>query len=622
MFKKNVTMIALMICAFLAASVSLYAGKERLKQESQKVLTDELEAQAMAKLKDIQIANQTGNTDQSVLAPGDTVFFTIRDFSMNTNMGRKIAVTADGGIHTIAQVQDEGATTYNMQYHFIDPVLGSFGALDVDAAQVGLRSGRIMNGPGGEAWISLHDHVDNQMYLYKDAGVGFYSFTGTFIANGRFASADYKDGGNTWVTTNDADGNFEVDNFYYSTDGGATWPLGTMFELPRPDTATYQVVPGGVEIYPEFNPANPAELTVAATSEESGNGTGPFGSLFIATTTDLSQSWTNEELYRKGELLSNLSYYLINNFSQASTAYTSNGTLHMAFNGYGIQTDGTTELSNIFPIGYWNSNMSSFHNEAKVLTGPAFMNGSVAAQIVGLYPGNEIGCSKPGVSVTNADAPHPNMVAVIWAQPEIVDDTTVVTATNPDGSISAFMATDIWCAVSPDNGVSWLEPFYASGTPQKSDLLPSIAKNITYDAVANKYYIDFVYLHDKVPGSFVFGESDPTPAAAWVYDRVELPVVGIENPGTSVASGFELSQNYPNPFNPTTTIAYSLKQAADVALEVFNVTGQKVATLAEGRQPAGQYDVNFDAADFASGIYFYTLKANGQSLTRKMVLMK
>ncbi|MCB0313223.1 MAG: T9SS type A sorting domain-containing protein, partial [Calditrichaeota bacterium] len=90
----------------------------------------------------------------------------------------------------------------------------------------------------------------------------------------------------------------------------------------------------------------------------------------------------------------------------------------------------------------------------------------------------------------------------------------------------------------------------------------------------------------------------------------------------SVASGFELSQNYPNPFNPSTTIAYNLKQAADVTLEVFNVTGQKVATLANGRKPAGQYEVNFDAADIASGIYFYTLNANGQSLTRKMVLMK
>jgi hypothetical protein len=314
MFKKNVTIAFLMLSIFFAATASLYAGKEKLKTHAQKILTDELEARAMGKMKDVQLPDNSSHLAKGAVAPGDTLFFTIRDFSMNTNMGRKIAVTAEGHIHSIAQVQEEGATTYNMQYHFVDAVLGSFGALDVDAAQVGLRSGRIMNSPDGIAWISLHDHVDNQTYLYKDAGQGFYSFTGTFIAPGRFASADYKDGGNTWVTTNDADGNFEVDNFYYSTDGGATWPLGTLFELPKPDTATYQVEIGGVEIYPEFNPANPTELTVAATSQEVGNGTGPFGSLFIAATTDLSQSWTVEELYRKGELLADQSYYLVNNF--------------------------------------------------------------------------------------------------------------------------------------------------------------------------------------------------------------------------------------------------------------------------------------------------------------------
>ena len=132
-------------------------------------------------------------------------------------------------------------------------------------------------------------------------------------------------------------------------------------------------------------------------------------------------------------------------------------------------------------------------------------------------------------------------------------------------------------------------------------------------------------MYDKVPGSFVFGQNEATPPAAWIYDRYDITAhipVGAIDPGVSVASGFELSQNYPNPFNPSTTIAYNLKQAADVTLEVFNVTGQKVATLANGRKPAGQYEVNFDAADIASGIYFYTLNANGQSLTRKMVLMK
>ena len=112
MFKKNVTMVVLTVCALLAVSASLYAGKEKLKQETQKILTDEMEAQAMEKVKNMQIANQTGNNDQSVVLVGDTLFFTVRDFSMNTNIGRKIAVNADGKLKASRGVARQRNSTF------------------------------------------------------------------------------------------------------------------------------------------------------------------------------------------------------------------------------------------------------------------------------------------------------------------------------------------------------------------------------------------------------------------------------------------------------------------------------------------------------------------------------
>ncbi|MDW8436942.1 MAG: S8/S53 family peptidase [Chloroherpetonaceae bacterium] len=90
----------------------------------------------------------------------------------------------------------------------------------------------------------------------------------------------------------------------------------------------------------------------------------------------------------------------------------------------------------------------------------------------------------------------------------------------------------------------------------------------------------------------------------------------------SLPKVFALHQNYPNPFNPTTTIAYQLAENADVALEVFDVLGRKIATLVEARQDAGSYSANFDASGLSSGVYFYRLRAGAFSETRKMILAK
>lgn len=95
--------------------------------------------------------------------------------------------------------------------------------------------------------------------------------------------------------------------------------------------------------------------------------------------------------------------------------------------------------------------------------------------------------------------------------------------------------------------------------------------------------------------------------------------------GMAQPAQFSLSQNYPNPFNPQTTIAYELAASTTVELNVYDVHGRLVCTLASGIQPAGSYSVQWngktnDGQRVGSGIYFYTLKAEGRSVTRKMIL--
>jgi len=92
--------------------------------------------------------------------------------------------------------------------------------------------------------------------------------------------------------------------------------------------------------------------------------------------------------------------------------------------------------------------------------------------------------------------------------------------------------------------------------------------------------------------------------------------------GTALPERFVLDQNQPNPFNPKTTIHFGLPHPCHVTLDVFNITGQKVASLVDGYLEAGYHTAGWDGADAASGIYFYRMQAGDYIQSRKMVLLK
>jgi hypothetical protein len=113
------------------------------------------------------------------------------------------------------------------------------------------------------------------------------------------------------------------------------------------------------------------------------------------------------------------------------------------------------------------------------------------------------------------------------------------------------------------------------------------------------------------------------------YGFSRLIIYKIKNKATSVGpknkeipSNFKIYQNYPNPFNPTTTISYDLPERVKVKLSIYNLLGQEVATLIEGEQEPGRYDVKFDASGLPSGVYFYRLEAGNFIEQKKMILIK
>lgn len=113
------------------------------------------------------------------------------------------------------------------------------------------------------------------------------------------------------------------------------------------------------------------------------------------------------------------------------------------------------------------------------------------------------------------------------------------------------------------------------------------------------------------------------PAGLWFVGQDS--VTGTISTGVSVdedASAFSVSQNSPNPFNPTTTINFSTLEAGNVAIDVFNVSGQKIDTISNEFMNSGSHSVVWDASGFSAGVYFYTVKSADITKTMKMTLLK
>ena len=103
-----------------------------------------------------------------------------------------------------------------------------------------------------------------------------------------------------------------------------------------------------------------------------------------------------------------------------------------------------------------------------------------------------------------------------------------------------------------------------------------------------------------------------------VLNRVVTSVGG----QVGLPDGYALEQNYPNPFNPATTISFTIPKASDVRLTVYNLLGQRVATLLDTRLSAGNHTAQFNGGNLATGVYFYRLETNGLTANRKMLLLK
>ena len=156
----------------------------------------------------------------------------------------------------------------------------------------------------------------------------------------------------------------------------------------------------------------------------------------------------------------------------------------------------------------------------------------------------------------------------------------------------------------------------ASGRDVQCDY---IVVNGTYLQAENQSYNTAVYQNGACGGSY----------SEWMHCNGAIGFSGsnlnkdtVEPEDQIVDKGYALYQNYPNPFNPTTIIEYDLAEAGYVKLTITDVVGREIKTLVRGNNDAGTHSIVFNAEGIPSGVYFYTLEAGANIITKKMVLLK
>lgn len=117
------------------------------------------------------------------------------------------------------------------------------------------------------------------------------------------------------------------------------------------------------------------------------------------------------------------------------------------------------------------------------------------------------------------------------------------------------------------------------------------------------------------PGRYLYRLKQIDTDGSYEYSSVQVWVA-------KAPSTFALLPNFPNPFNPQTTITYQVKEKSQVTITVYDLLGQRVATLVDAEKQAGSYTVTFNAAEMSAGMYFYKMKAGEFEQIRKMTLVK
>jgi hypothetical protein len=216
--------------------------------------------------------------------------------------------------------------------------------------------------------------------------------------------------------------------------------------------------------------------------------------------------------------------------------------------------------------------------------------------------------SKPSIGVH-----EDNRLFVSWSQ-----------YSEDDIAANGYSNGDIYACGSGDGGVTWGEPVNLTDS-YTNECLDGECDNDCWPSMAEKVddYIHIIYINDKDGGAAVRDEGAATenPVLYLTYSADALVPVGVDEEEI-LPVHYATINNYPNPFNSSTNISYSVESKSHITIEIFNLLGEKISTLLDNNVDAGEYNVNWDASEYPSGIYFARLNTDYSTVTARMVLMK
>jgi hypothetical protein len=527
-------------------------------------------------------------------SPGMVIGTTYYDYQTNGTSGIRIAHHECGTHFAWMNGIDGWLDNRWVYYNFLDPNgnLGWAEGMQVSEVQ-GAGYTQLAVGPDGVALVAFHCSANMLATLAVDAICGFGLFALHDVPDSYPGQYDfywpyigYDNSGNIQITVCENAPNAGDPQWFghtISTDGGSVW--------------TDLEIVDSLECISEIPVASPVDDKVALVYTRPIVVEGQLSQIVNDIAYVESEDGLNWN-YSNFVNVTNYNYMTDTVFAYTDLAacYDYNGDLHILWNAPAYWIPEGIYSEDSCSLFHWSENtginlvFNAWHNSF-----PGAWNRSASKMSIAADPVVDSG------------------LVALWTN---FNDTDV--------SNSGWSNGELYLAYSTDYGVTWSEPDNITNT-ETPGCLPGDCDSEHWSSIArvidSLVYITFV--EDKDAGGIPQGEGTETENPIR-YLAVQNPIrtVVSVNDDNSVPSVFSLNQNYPNPFNASTNIDFTLDEDANVRLEVFNVLGEKVATLADSRFSAGDHTVTWDASDYTSGVYFYKLTANGTTDTRRMVMIK
>ena len=489
-----------------------------------------------------------------------------------------------------------------------------FPQIDVDRTDSGIFNGAI--------GVVAHTHCK----------LGIYNGTNAFNVKQFAINADPSfqfAGANIWLA-NSGISNLRGDQYqFFNSTNGTTfinWNSISHFS-PSP---LFWYANGSVEVGITKSP-DETKIIYYGTSMGSVNGSQNYNGISVDScdqfwtieSTNSGSSWIGKRIEADGVigLVEGLPDFapIMDYYSQVDVAIANDGIVHAVANGYGFIFNSThdTQIRSYYPVLYYNSKTEKWITISDPKIDSNQILGTVATAETPGYPGNSIGNAYPKIS----ESPDGKFIYAIWTGPQFTND-KIDTAS--DMGICYFRR-DLYHTWSTDEGKTWAQPTICSGDKLTSETYGQAAKILRYDKDQERYIADIVYLADLNTGVSIFnGEATDNPI---MYYPFTIPCevayhdpVGVKS--ENVPLSYAMYQNYPNPFNPTTTINFDLPEKIKVNLSVYNILGELVETLIDNQLEAGHHQIVWNAANKATGIYFYKLITDKYSSVKKLLLLK